>query len=132
LSKAEALSIATVIGASQSHTIKRDPSYSLLIAKIYITIEMSKMSRPKTKKPPPYLYDGPPPSDQEKADETEDIYDTKTRETMLQEDDISTAEDGFMMGREQEPPSKKETKKNAISHTDEVAVELAKEDAEDS
>jgi hypothetical protein len=90
------------------------------------------MSRPKTKKPQPYLYDGPPPSEQEKVDETEDIYDTNVRESMLQEDGISSAEDGFMMGREQEPPNKKETRKNAINHNDAVAVELAKEDAEDS
>ena len=51
---------------------------------------------------------------------------------MVREDEISTAEDGFMMGREQEPPNKKETRKAAIGHSDEVAVELAKEDAEDS
>jgi len=50
---------------------------------------------------------------------------------MLDEDDISASEAGFMMGREQEP-SKKATRKNAISHTDETSVELAKEDAEDS
>ncbi len=90
------------------------------------------MSKPKPKKAPPYFYDGPPPSEEEKVDETEDIYDTETRENMLQEDDITTAEDGFMMGREQEPPDKKATRKNAISHTDEIADELAKEDAEDS
>jgi len=36
-----------------------------------------------------------------------------------------------MKGREQEPPNKKETRKNAISHDDQIADELAKEDAED-
>jgi hypothetical protein len=51
---------------------------------------------------------------------------------MVQEDGITPAEEGFMTGREQEPPSKKATLKNAISHTDETAVELAKEDAEGS
>jgi hypothetical protein len=89
------------------------------------------MSNKARKKPSPYLYDGPPPSKQDKEEETQDIYDSDTRETMLEEDDISGAEEGFMRGREQEP-SKKQTLKNAISHTDEVATELAKEDAEDS
>ena len=32
---------------------------------------------------------------------------------------------------EQEPPSKKETRKNAVSHDDQIADELAKEDSED-
>jgi hypothetical protein len=89
------------------------------------------MSKPKTKKAPPYLYDGPPQDKQDKEEETDDIYDTAQRETMLDEDEITDAEAGFMEGREQEPPSKKETRKNAVSHTDEVADELAKEDAED-
>jgi hypothetical protein len=51
---------------------------------------------------------------------------------MLQEDDISSTEEGFMMGREQEPPDKKATRKNAIGHDDQIAIELAKEAAEDS
>jgi hypothetical protein len=89
------------------------------------------MSTKKAKKPPPYFYDGPPPSGDEKAEETEDIYDSKTREAMLDEDDITDAEAGFMLGREQEPPSKKQTRKNAISHDDTIADELAKQDAED-
>jgi hypothetical protein len=50
---------------------------------------------------------------------------------MEDEDEITAAEEGFMMGREQEPPSKKETRKNAISHDDQIADELAKEDSED-
>lgn len=89
------------------------------------------MNKKIRKKAPPYLYDGPPQSKEEKEEETEDIYDADTREKMLDEDDISSSEAGFMMGREQEP-SKKATRKNAISHTDETSVELAKEDAEDS
>jgi hypothetical protein len=88
-------------------------------------------NRNKTKKPPPYFYDGPPQSQQEKETETEDVYDTAERETMLDNDDITAAEEGFMRGHEQEPPSKKETRKNAISHSDEIADELAKQDAED-
>ena len=89
------------------------------------------MSKPKSKKPPPYFYDGPAPSKEDKAEETEDVYDTQERENMLDEDDITAAEEGFMKGREQEPPSKKETRKNAVSHDDDVSVELAKEDSED-
>ncbi len=89
------------------------------------------MSKTKTKKAPPYLYDGPPQDKADKEEETDDLYDTGEREAMLDEDEITAAEAGFMEGREQEPPSKKETRKNAVSHTDEIADELAKEDAED-
>jgi hypothetical protein len=60
--------------------------------------------------------------------ETEDIYDTKQREQMLEEGEISVAEEAFMEGRD-EPPNKKETRKK--SHDDDVSVELAKRDAED-
>jgi hypothetical protein len=91
---------------------------------------MSK-SKPKAKKAPPYFYEGPPPSKEDKVEETDDVYDTDEREAMLDEDEVTAAEEGFMRGREQEPPSKKQTRKNAISHTDEIADELAKEDAED-
>lgn len=94
--------------------------------------EEKNLSKNQRKKAPPYLYDGPPLSEEDKIGETEDIYDAKVRETMVQEDGITPAEEGFMTGREQEPPSKKATLKNAISHTDETAVELAKEDAEGS
>ncbi len=94
------------------------------------------LSKNKAKKAPPYLYDGPPPTHEDRPeetlDDTEDIYDTKQRESMVEEDDITTAENGFMEGFTQEPPDKKATRKNAISHTDEMADELAKEDAEDS
>jgi hypothetical protein len=81
------------------------------------------------KKSPPYLYSGEPKADTD--EETEDIYNSKEREEMLEDDEITAAEEGFMNGREDEPPSKKETRKNAVSHDDQVAVELAKEDAED-
>lgn len=86
------------------------------------------MSKPK-KKPLPYLYTGDPKPDRE--EETDDIYNSKEREEMLDDDEITAAEEGFMKGREDEPPSKKETRKNAISHDDQVSVELAKEDSED-
>ena len=81
------------------------------------------------KKPKPHMYSGESKSDTE--DETEDIYNSKERERMLDDDEISAAEEGFMRGREDEPPSKKATRKNAISHDDSVSVELAKEDSED-
>jgi len=88
------------------------------------------------KKPPPYFYDGPPLIHEDRPvetlNETEDIYDIHQRESMLQEDDISSTEEGFMIGREQEPPDKKATRKNAIDHKDQIDTELAKEDAEDS
>jgi hypothetical protein len=89
------------------------------------------LTKKTTKKAPPYLYDGPPPSEDEKEEETEDIYQTGVRERMVDEDEITAAEAGFMEGREQEPPSKKETRKNAVSHDDSISVELAKEDSED-
>jgi hypothetical protein len=50
---------------------------------------------------------------------------------MLDADEMTAAEEGFMRGREDEPPSKKETRKNAQSHDDSTSVELAKEDSED-
>ncbi len=90
------------------------------------------MSKTKSrKKPQPYFYEGPPLTKQEKAEETDDVYDTEERETMLEDDEITAAEEGFMEGREQEPPGKKETRKNAVSHDDSISVELAKEDSED-
>jgi hypothetical protein len=89
------------------------------------------LAKKSAKKEPPYLYDGPPPSEDEKEEETEDIYQTGVRERMVDEDEITAAESGFMEGREQEPPSIKATRKNAISHDDSISVELAKEDSED-
>ena len=86
------------------------------------------MSKAK-KKPLPYLYTGDPKVDE--TEETDDIYNSKEREEMLDDDEITAAEEGFMLGREEEGPSKKETRKNAVSHDDQVAVELAKEDSED-
>jgi hypothetical protein len=89
------------------------------------------MSKKLRKKPLPYFYEGPPVSKQEKEGETDDVYDADERETTLDNDGITAAEEGFMKGREQEPPSKKETRKNAVSHDDSISVELAKEDSED-
>jgi hypothetical protein len=89
------------------------------------------MAKNKAKKAPPYLYDGPPQDRADREEETDDIYNPYEREALLDEDEITAAEAGFMEGYTQEAPSKRATLKNAISHTDEIADELAKEDAED-
>jgi hypothetical protein len=90
------------------------------------------LSKPKArKKPAPYFNESPPLTKEEKAEETDDIYDSEERETMLDDDELTAAEEGFMNGREQETPNKKEIRKNAISHDDSISVELAKEDSED-
>ncbi len=81
------------------------------------------MSKRK-KQPPKYLSQD---ADGEK-DETEDIYDSEQREKMLDEDEITAAEEGFMKGRD-EPPSKKRTRKE--THDDSTSVELAKKDTEE-
>jgi hypothetical protein len=62
--------------------------------------------------------------------ETEDIYDDEQREKMLDEDEITAAENAFMQGREMKPKTIKKNKKT--SHKDTVSVELAEEEyAED-
>ena len=58
--------------------------------------------------------------------ETEDIYDDKQREEMLDEDEITAAENAFMQGREMKTEKRKSNKK--ISHSDTVSVELAEEE----
>jgi hypothetical protein len=58
--------------------------------------------------------------------ETEDIYDDEQREKMLDDDEITAAENAFMQGREMKPKKMKSNKK--ISHNDTVSVELAEEE----
>ena len=58
--------------------------------------------------------------------ETEDIYIDEQREEMLQDDEITAAEDGFMRGREMTPKTAKRLKKS--SHEDTVSVELAEDE----
>ena len=88
------------------------------------------MSKAKKRK----LYVQPKPEDfaeAEKAEdegETEDIYNPKEREQMLEDDEITAAEEGFMQGRD-EPPNKKETRKK--SHDDDTSVELSQKEAEE-
>jgi hypothetical protein len=83
----------------------------------------------KAKKPLPYL--STEAKEDEENGETDDIYDAKQRDQMLEDDEITPAEEGFMLGREEEP-STKQTRRKGASHDDSIADELAKEDAEDS
>lgn len=89
------------------------------------------MGKTRKKIPPPYFYTGEHEAKSETGNETFDAYDNRQREQMLDNDELTAAEAGFMQGREQEPPSKKATRRNAVSHDDSTAVELAKEDSED-
>jgi hypothetical protein len=62
----------------------------------------------------------------EEETKTEDIYDDKQREKMLDEDEITAAENAFMQGREMKPNKKKHP-----AHKDTVSVELAEEEYEE-
>jgi hypothetical protein len=62
----------------------------------------------------------------EEETETEDIYDDEQREEMLDEDEITAAENAFMQGREMQPDKKKHP-----AHKDTVSVELAEEEYEE-
>jgi hypothetical protein len=62
----------------------------------------------------------------EEETETEDIYDDEQREEMLDEDEITAAENAFMQGREITPDKKKHS-----AHKDTVSVELAEEEYEE-
>ncbi|HLN46001.1 MAG: hypothetical protein ACM3WQ_06795 [Chloroflexota bacterium] len=81
------------------------------------------------------IYVKPKPEDFDEAEraehegETEDIYNTEERERMLENDEITDAEEGFMIGHEQEPPNKRETRRK--SHDDSVSGRLAEEDAQE-
>jgi hypothetical protein len=57
--------------------------------------------------------------------ETEDIYDDEQRENMLDDDEITAAENAFMQGREMKLEKRKGKK---TSHTDTVSVELAEDE----
>ena len=78
------------------------------------------MSKAK-KKPQPHFFTGDPKPDIE--EETEDIYNSKEREQMLDNDEITAAEEGFMKGKRTRTPSKKVPRKNAVSHDDAISVE---------
>jgi hypothetical protein len=57
--------------------------------------------------------------------ETEDIYDDEQREKMLDDDEITAAENAFMQGREMKLEKRKGKK---TSHNDTVSVELAEDE----
>jgi len=59
----------------------------------------------------------------EEETETEDIYDNKQREKMLDGDEITAAENAFVRGRELT-----QDKKKRPAHEDTVSVELAEEE----
>jgi len=61
--------------------------------------------------------------------ETEDIYNDKQREEMLEDDEITAAENSFMQGREMTPKTAKRLKK--VDHKDSVSVELAENEYAD-
>ena len=65
----------------------------------------------------------------EKQDETEteDIYADEQREKMLDEDEITAAENAFMQGREIKPEKIKSNKKTG-GHKDTISIELAEEE----
>lgn len=59
----------------------------------------------------------------EKETKTEDIYDEKQREEMLDEDEITATENAFMQGREMT-----QEKKKRRTHRDTVTVQLAEDE----
>lgn len=61
--------------------------------------------------------------------ETEDIYDDKQREQMLEDDEITAAENAFMEGREMKMNKERKTKKKG--HDDSMSVELSKQEYEE-
>ncbi|MCG7844510.1 MAG: hypothetical protein MIO90_03665 [Methanomassiliicoccales archaeon] len=62
--------------------------------------------------------------EQDKA--AEDIYDDETRQEMLEDDEITAAEEGFMRGWEGTVEGGKKHKKDS-AHKDTASVELVKE-----
>ena len=63
---------------------------------------------------------------QEEERDNEDIYDDEQREEMLDEDEITAPENGFMQGREQKPEKRRRSEQKT-SHDDLVSVELVKD-----
>jgi hypothetical protein len=67
----------------------------------------------------------------EEEEETEDIYDEKQLEEMLENDEITEAEYSFMLGREKVRKKKKGLGLERKEHQDTIADELAKNEYED-
>jgi hypothetical protein len=59
----------------------------------------------------------------EEETETEDIYNDRQREEMLDEDEITATESAFMQGREMNPEKRKR-----LTHKDTVSVQLAEDE----
>jgi hypothetical protein len=80
------------------------------------------MSKKKTRKKETEgtnIYGG----EKEEEMESGDIYDEKQREEMLEEGEITEAEDAFMRGREMTPKKRKRR-----THKDTVSVQLAEDE----
>jgi hypothetical protein len=58
-------------------------------------------------------------------EESKDIYDEDAREEMVEDDEITAAEEGFMRGREGDVEGGKKDRK-VTAHKDTPSVELAK------
>ena len=69
-------------------------------------------------------------TEEEKEDETMDIYDEKELEEMLENDEITDAEYNFMLGREK-LKKKKKLGLERKEHQDTQAIELAKNEYEE-
>jgi hypothetical protein len=69
-------------------------------------------------------------TEEEKEDDTMDIYDQKELEEMLENDEITEAEYNFMLGREK-LRKKKKLGLERKEHQDTQSVELAKNEYED-
>lgn len=61
--------------------------------------------------------------------DTEDIYDDKQREQMLENDEITASENAFMQGREMKIDKNQKAKKTG--HDDSISVELSKKEYEE-
>jgi hypothetical protein len=80
------------------------------------------MSKKKTRKKETEgtnIYGG----EKEEEMESGDIYDEKQREEMLEEGEITEAEDAFMRGRKMKPEKRKHR-----THKDTVSVQLAEDE----
>jgi hypothetical protein len=78
----------------------------------------------------------PEPIDEGMVDEskTEDIYEDDQRDEMLEDDEITAAEDGFMRGRDlamKEMEEEKKARRKPIIHADGTSVTLNEQQYEE-
>ncbi len=69
--------------------------------------------------------------EEDEETETEDIYDEKQLEEMLENDEITEAEYSFMLGREKVRKKRKGLGLDRLEHQDTHAGELAKNEYQD-